>query len=96
MRHAQHLPLHRSDAMQITDKNQLGQLDRSMRVAVILTLRPAMLPPNLRAIVDDLRSQGFTSVRTIAAQLNERGILTPRGAAWHPTSAARLLSRLQA
>ena len=31
---------------------------------------------NLRAIVDDLRSQGFTSVRAIAAQLNERGILT--------------------
>jgi len=51
---------------------------------------------NLRAIVDDLRSQGFTSVRTIAAQLNERGILTPRGGAWHPTSAARLLFRLQA
>jgi len=50
---------------------------------------------DLRAIVDDLRSQGFTSVRAIAAQLNERGILTPRGGAWHPTSAARLLSRLQ-
>jgi hypothetical protein len=29
---------------------------------------------NLRSTVDDLRSQGFTSVRTIAAQLNERGI----------------------
>jgi len=51
---------------------------------------------NLRAIVDDLRSQGFTSVRAIASQLNERGILMPRGGAWHPTSAARLLSRLQA
>jgi DNA invertase Pin-like site-specific DNA recombinase len=51
---------------------------------------------NLRAIVDDLRSQGFTSVRAIAAQLNERGVLTARGGAWHPTSAARLLSRLQA
>jgi hypothetical protein len=51
---------------------------------------------NLRAIVDDLRSQGFTSVRAIAAQLNERGILTARGGSWHPTSAARLLSRLQA
>jgi hypothetical protein len=50
---------------------------------------------NLRAIVDDLRSQEFTSVRTIANQLNERGILTPRGGEWHPTSAARLLSRLQ-
>jgi DNA invertase Pin-like site-specific DNA recombinase len=34
---------------------------------------------NLWAIVDDLRSQGITSVRAVAAQLNERGILTPRG-----------------
>ena len=50
---------------------------------------------NLRTIVDDLRSQGFTSVRAIAAQLNEQGILTPRGGSWHPTSAARLVSRLQ-
>jgi hypothetical protein len=49
---------------------------------------------NLRAIVDDLKAQGFSSVRAIADQLNERGILTPRGGAWHPTSAARLLSRL--
>jgi hypothetical protein len=62
-----------------------------------------MLPRHVRrraahlgAIVDDLRSQGFTSVRAIAAQLNDRGILTPHGATWHPTSAARLLSRLQA
>jgi DNA invertase Pin-like site-specific DNA recombinase len=51
---------------------------------------------NLRAIVDDLRSQGFASVRAIAAQLTERGVLTARGGTWHPTSAARLMSRLQA
>jgi DNA invertase Pin-like site-specific DNA recombinase len=50
---------------------------------------------NLRAIVDDLRAQGTISVRAVAAELNERGILTPRGRAWHPTSTARLLSRLQ-
>jgi hypothetical protein len=50
---------------------------------------------NLRAIVDDLHAQGFTSVRAIASELNERGILTPRGGAWHPTSATRLLSRLR-
>jgi hypothetical protein len=50
----------------------------------------------LRIIVDDLRSQGITSVRAVAAELNERGILTPRGGAWHPTSAGRLLSRLLA
>jgi len=29
----------------------------------------------------DLRVQGVTSVRAIAAELNERGILTPRGGA---------------
>ena len=47
-------------------------------------------------IVDDLRFHGITSVRAIATRVNERGILTPRGGAWHPTSAARLLARLQA
>jgi hypothetical protein len=51
-------------------------------------------PANLRAIVDDMRSQGITSVRAIAAELNARSILTPRGGSWHPTSAARLLGRL--
>jgi hypothetical protein len=42
-----------------------------------------------------LGSQGFTSVRAIAAQLNGLCILTPPGGAWHRTSAARLLSRLR-
>jgi len=50
---------------------------------------------NLRSIVDDLQSHGVTSVRAIAAELNDRGVLTPRGGAWHPTSTARLLSRLR-
>jgi DNA invertase Pin-like site-specific DNA recombinase len=49
---------------------------------------------NLRDIVDDLRAQGISSVRAIAAELNARGILTPRGGQWHPTSTARLLARL--
>jgi hypothetical protein len=49
---------------------------------------------NLRAIVDELHSQGVTSVRAIAAELNARGILTPRGDSWHPMSTARLLARL--
>jgi hypothetical protein len=51
---------------------------------------------NLRTIVDDLRSQGFTSVRTIAAELEAGRPFTARGGSWHPTSAARLLSRLRA
>jgi DNA invertase Pin-like site-specific DNA recombinase len=50
---------------------------------------------NLQSIVDDLYSHGVTSVRAITAELNHRGILTPRGGAWHPTSTVRLLSRLR-
>ena len=49
---------------------------------------------NLRAIIDDVRAKGATSVRAIAAALNARGVLTPRGGEWHPTSTARVLARL--
>ena len=44
--------------------------------------------------MDDLRTQGINGVRTIVAELNTRGMLTPRGGTWHPTSVARLLKRL--
>lgn len=51
---------------------------------------------NLGGIVSDLRNQGITSVRALTQELNARGVLTARGGAWHPTSVARLLSRLSA
>src|ERR1041385_8889781 len=50
---------------------------------------------NLRVIVQDLKAQGITSVRAIAAALNDSGVRTPRGGDWHATSAARLLERLE-
>jgi hypothetical protein len=65
----------------------------SLRDLVVSPFGRTKLTPT--AIVDDLRSQGFTSVRAIADQLNERGILAPSGGGWHSTSAARLLSRLK-
>jgi DNA invertase Pin-like site-specific DNA recombinase len=49
---------------------------------------------NLRAIVADIRGQGITSVRKMADELNRRGILTPRGGEWQPTTVVRLLARL--
>ena len=49
---------------------------------------------NLRAIVDEVRAQGTTSVRKIAEELNNRGILAPRGGEWQPTTVVRLLARL--
>jgi len=51
---------------------------------------------NLRAIITDVRNDGHTSVRDIAAELNRRGILTARGGLWHATSVVRLLERLAA
>jgi DNA invertase Pin-like site-specific DNA recombinase len=50
---------------------------------------------NLRSIVEDIRAHGTTSVRKIAEELNERGILTRRGGEWQPTTVVRLLGRLE-
>jgi DNA invertase Pin-like site-specific DNA recombinase len=49
---------------------------------------------SLRTVVEDIQGAGVASIRGIADELNRRGILTPRGASWHATSAARLLERL--
>ena len=50
---------------------------------------------NLHSILDDVRAQGTTSVRKIAEELNNRGILAPRGGEWQPTTVVRLLARLR-
>lgn len=48
----------------------------------------------LRPIVDQIRKAGNVSLPTIAAALNAEGVLTPRGAKWHPSSVSNLLCRL--
>ena len=50
---------------------------------------------NLKAMLDDIQAQGTSSLRAITEELNRRGVLTPRGATWHPTSVGRLLVRLR-
>jgi len=49
---------------------------------------------DMRAVIDDIRAQGFVTIRDTTTALNDRGILTPRGGRWHPTSVARLLARI--
>ena len=51
---------------------------------------------NLRPVVEALRSDGVTSLGRIAHQLNERGMLTPRGGRWHKNSVRNLIARLEA
>lgn len=48
------------------------------------------LTPTIKAI----QIAGHTSLGAMAKELNTRGILTPRGGKWHPTSVKNLLSRI--
>jgi hypothetical protein len=49
----------------------------------------------LAPVIAELRASGVTSLRGIAAALNERGIPTVAGAGrWYHTQVARVLARL--
>ena len=45
-------------------------------------------------ILQDVRAAGASSLAAIAAELNNRGILTARGGKWHPSTVRNLMSRL--
>ena len=45
-------------------------------------------------MVEDIRAGGATSLRAIAAELNDRGMLTRRGGRWHVSTVMNLLDRL--
>jgi DNA invertase Pin-like site-specific DNA recombinase len=47
------------------------------------------LAPALRAV----RSEGAKTLRAMAEALNRRGVKSPRGGIWHPSSVANLMSR---
>jgi DNA invertase Pin-like site-specific DNA recombinase len=49
---------------------------------------------DLAPVVTSLRSENILSLGGIAAALNERGMLTPRGGRWHKSSVRNLLKRL--
>jgi DNA invertase Pin-like site-specific DNA recombinase len=49
---------------------------------------------NYAPVIADIRTAGATSLPAIARELNDRGIVTPRGGRWHPSSVRNLLARL--
>lgn len=49
----------------------------------------------LKRVIDDIRSNSAISNEHIARELNLRGVLSPRGRRWHPTTVHRLLKRLE-
>ena len=50
----------------------------------------------LAPVVKALRAEGVATLAGIAAELNTRGMRTPRGATWHPSGVRNLLARLPA
>jgi hypothetical protein len=48
----------------------------------------------LAALVQEIKANGATTVRAIAAELNRQGIQSPRGGEWSPSSVHRLLGRI--
>ena len=50
---------------------------------------------NLRPVIESLGEEGVHGLGAVAAALNERGMLTPRGGRWHKSSVRNLLTRLR-
>lgn len=50
----------------------------------------------LRELIDDARSKGYVSLRSMAEHLNDLSVGTPRGRRWVPASVSRLLRQLEA
>jgi DNA invertase Pin-like site-specific DNA recombinase len=50
---------------------------------------------DLEPIVGDIMAAGHSSLRTMAAELNRRGIVTRRGGAWHPATVRALMKRVE-
>jgi DNA invertase Pin-like site-specific DNA recombinase len=48
----------------------------------------------LTPVIDEIRSRDITSLRGIATELNDRGIVTRRGGRWHVSNVRNLLGRL--
>jgi DNA invertase Pin-like site-specific DNA recombinase len=65
------------------------EISRTVRIAKAHD-RLSLVAP----IVRELRASGLTSLRQIAAALNERGIPTPRGAEWQAPQVKRVLERI--
>ena len=49
---------------------------------------------DLALVLEDIRAGCATSLRAIATELNDRGMLTRRGGRWHVSTVTNLLDRL--
>ena len=60
---------------------------------LVLTREQLADPRATAAWLDAYRAEGRTTLRAIAAALNERGVRTARGGEWHDSTVRNLLTR---
>ena len=69
-----------------------GKAAQALRTAVVANADRHAL--DLAPVISDIRAGGATSLRAIAGELNDRGMLTRRGGRWHVSTVMSLLDRL--
>jgi len=86
----------RGNPLKLGNPNGAAKLKgRGNREAVsAITAKAACRAAKLKGTLEAIRAEGHHSLTAIAAELGRRGIVTPRGGAWHPMAVKRLLGRL--
>lgn len=77
----------------------LGNPDLEVaRASALLTIKAAAdaHAANVVPIIEQVRKSGVSTLRGIAAALEARGIPTPRGGGWHPSSVRNAVNRSRA
>jgi DNA invertase Pin-like site-specific DNA recombinase len=71
-----------------TNLTLAGTMGRAASAAGAAQFAAALAP-----VLHSIQSEGTFTLRSVAASLNRRGIKSPRGGKWYPSSVANLLSR---
>ena len=91
-RKARGLPLGNPNGAAALHRAGKGNRDAVRVLQGLADSHAALLAPEVR----ELRQEGRTTLRELAAGMNARSLQTPRGGKWHPTSVRNLLARLEA
>ena len=61
----------------------------------VVTANADLHAHDLAPVIEDLRQQGVTTLRALAAALSQRGMITRRGGQWHVSNVRNLLGRVR-
>jgi predicted Zn-dependent protease len=84
-----------AENLQTAQLLQLIQVAAKLSAGEIWTANADAFAADLAPVLETIRSEGHTTLRAIAGELNARGIRTRRGGRWHVSSVRNLLDRLE-